>query len=58
MDINEAWKTGYTNGYREITGHMPIIPERPSSVPAGVFNQVDYFYTLGYRAGRESALKK
>lgn len=58
MDINEAWKTGYKNGYREITGHLPPIPARPASLPAGVSNQVDYFYQLGYRLGREAALKK
>lgn len=57
MDINEAWKRGYTNGYQEITGHIPPIPARPGSVPAGVSNQVDYFYQLGYRMGREAALK-
>ena len=52
-NINEAWKTGYINGYKEITGKIPSIPPRPSSVPAGIFNQIEYFYQKGYVLGRE-----
>ncbi len=58
MDINEAWRSGYIKGYKGITGHIPPVPARPGSVPAGVFNQVEHFYKLGYSAGREAALKK
>jgi hypothetical protein len=58
MDTNEAWRNGYTDGYQEIKGVRPQIPARPGSVPVGAANQVDYFYQLGYRIGKEAALKK
>jgi hypothetical protein len=51
---NEAWKNGYIAGYQTARRAIPPIPPRPGGVPPSQ-DPVDYFYRLGYEAGRTAA---
>lgn len=54
MDINEAWKSGYIKGYKDVTGKIPSIPPRPGSIPAGITDPIKYFYQQGYELGKRN----
>ena len=48
---NQAWKDGYSAGYKSIRGTLPAIPPRPATYPPGVDDPIRYFYQIGYVAG-------
>lgn len=56
MSNAEAWRKGIIDGFQSIKpGHIPPIPARPATVPAGVTDTYQYFYRLGYENGVEMA---
>jgi hypothetical protein len=56
MNNSEAWIKGYLKGYKEITGLIHAYPSMPQ-IPAGVLDQVEYFYNEGYKKGIEDGLE-
>ena len=54
-ECNNAWKSGFIEGYKSVKGTVPSVPSRPGSYPSGVKDPVSYFYRLGYDAGIQKA---
>ena len=58
IDINDAWRQGYEDGWREIKkSSIPHYPGRQDSVPPGVTDQNEYYYEKARALGHDEAIQ-
>lgn len=54
-NVNDAWKFGYTDGWRTVKNTLPSIPPRPGPVPPGEGDEITRYYNAGYALGKYNA---
>ena len=57
-DVNDAWRQGYEDGWREIKkSSNPNIPRRIGGVPPGVTDHNEYYYEKARALGHDEAMQ-